>query len=290
MSTSPHPRPWEINYPRPDDPWLEERKIDVQEEFLSNSTAEFLSSDAATLSCKLSTKQRFYLALTGFWLASEAAHFAKICRYPLRSTQVEIDHKVESLWYDDGRSLLESFDMLEVYGFVYGYLIRQTEPASFEAFLRWGENERALPNEPIESEWAYSVHVMRVLLRPADIIELLILTPLWRKAAEEHPKWSWRKVTSYLRVRSFSRGAFPGQVAVDDVDSADDEIWYSFEDMERAVEQKLPQFITRYQRRAAQRVWRHYREDKWETDARGTALFWATSGAVIVDRLIKVSG
>jgi len=266
------------------DTLLEERILDLQEELSANPSLE-----CPAPSLDASVKERFYMALTGYWLAIEGVRAAKVCQYPLQSTELEIYTKVDALW-DDSRNLHESLDMLEVYDFVYGYLIRQIEPAGFNAFTRWVENEGWLePNALVEDEWNVFVGNMRLTLSPADIIEILLFTSQWKHASENQPDWSSNEKARYLRLRAFFAPSFPGQVTLQDVGSTPD-TWYSSEDLERAVEVQLQKDFGD-QERPPQPMLEDYRRTKWEKEVRGTALLWGNSDPVtaVVDRIRSLS-
>jgi hypothetical protein len=71
----------------------EEQDLDVQEEFLKHSRISAAGDQDNILIGYYrdsSISERFYMALTGYWLICEAMRFAKICRYPLQTEENKI--------------------------------------------------------------------------------------------------------------------------------------------------------------------------------------------------------
>ena len=83
--------------------------------------------DASALAAQ--QRGRFYRALMAYWLAVEARHLASVsCLTSLTCMSWNVG-LVERLWSGSGeRTLLEAMDVLEVYDFVYDYLLRRAMP------------------------------------------------------------------------------------------------------------------------------------------------------------------
>jgi hypothetical protein len=93
--------------------------------------------------------------------------------------------------------------MLEVYDFVYGYLLRQTKPGGFTEYAQWLVDEWGYPYDTIEDRWDLLVRCLRLMLSPADIIELLLFTSQWKHAPTQQLEWLSTEKESYLRLRGY---------------------------------------------------------------------------------------
>jgi len=281
---------YEIPRAQHEDPVPQEQEIDVQEEYLSRLNSNVADGQASFLAVHARdacTTERFYMALTGYWLAIEGVRYAQICRYPLQSVQNEAWDAVDTLW-DDGRTMQEIFNMLEVFDFVYGYLIRQIQCSRIDTFTQWVEDQDYLfDTETMETNWQYFIHDMRVMFSPADVIELLILTSQWKREPSQQLEWSPMEKVRYLKVRGFFDPSFSGQVEVVDVHLYPDTC-YSFRYLEEKFESTMQRQLGGLEG-AFQNMWTDYRMTKWKTDARGTALFWGVSNDVIMDRIKRLS-
>ncbi len=249
------------------EPLLEEQILDLQEEA---SSRPFPESPAPA--CDASMKGRFYRALTGYWLAIEVTRNARPCLIPLRTCDLDIYTTVDALW-DDGRSVHESLDMLEMNDFVYGYLIRQAEPAALDAFIRWAEHQGwPYPTgRLIESEWPRFVQNIRLTLSPAEVIELLLLTSHWKYTASYQPDWSSNEKARDLRLWTFfeflSRTTYRSvMLHFHVIHDTLMRIW--LESGPRAATESFGD-----QERSPQLMWEDYRRTKLETEVRGTHSF-----------------
>jgi len=228
------------------------------------------------------------MALTGYWLAWEAARFARICRYPLQSDENKVWDDIDAVWHD-GRTLQEVFHMIEVYDFVYDYLTRQIQCARTDTFTQWVEGHDYLwPTETTETNWVYFLHDMRLMLTPPDIIELLILTSQWRQTSGQRLEWAPNEKSGYLKMRLFFDSPFFGQVGIFDVRESPDTS-YTVRNLEEIFEMTLQRHLGALEG-SFQDMWTDYRRNKWRTDARGKALLWGISDRVIADRIKGLSG
>ncbi|KAA8646331.1 uncharacterized protein ATNIH1004_007758 [Aspergillus tanneri] len=265
--------------------------LDLREEFSKAGPAKAANS---TESPSYSHKRdeaiypQFYVALTTYWLICEAMRFAKICYYSRQTEENIVWDKIDAL-YHSRKILLEAIQTLEVYDFVGDYLIRQLEYAKLETFIQWvGNKEYLWPNNTTEFGWVRFLHDMRVVLTPADVVELLIFTCHWKQTSERKLAWGPEKKSDYLKQRLFFAYGFPGRVGeVDSRESPDTS--YTVKDLESPIElmlQRYPAIPGQYWHK----IWRDYRCNKWKTDARGKALLWKFSDQAIVDCLLELCG
>ncbi|KAI9761062.1 MAG: hypothetical protein M1840_002030 [Geoglossum simile] len=125
--------------------------------------------------------QRFYQALTAHWLSIECLRLVEICNYRTQTLNIQHYETLHNMWANnDERTLRESCDVLEVYDFVQGYLVRKIF-ADVTEISQWvhGEEQGIVIDERPEDNWDYFVKTARLHLRPFDIIELFLMGP-WR--------------------------------------------------------------------------------------------------------------
>lgn len=208
---------------------------------------------------------RFYTVLTRYWVAIESLKLAQQCHYRLQSTENKAFEEVTALWLQRS-GLQESLEVLEVFDFVYGFLCQHTNCSDPDSFTDWIHEEDWMDDQ--EEEWAFFVKSIRLVLNPADMLELLLFTSLWgEKTSSPSQTWSKEIKTDYLRVRGFFGSGFLGQVTTADVGETPD-TWYSTADLERACELQLQNMLKDHPSEVS-RAWVKYRTTFWQTDARG---------------------
>ena len=226
----------------------------------------------------------FYKALIRYWLICEAMRLAKICYYQLQSEENKTWEEIDYL-ISNSMSLWEAAHVLEVYDFVYDFLMRQLQCSQIENFSQWVDGRQQFwPNHTRESRWITFVHELRVTLCPADVIELLNWTFLWQQYPFENSLWTSEQKTAYLRQRLLFNPAFPGQVGFKDSRVSPDTSFTS-RDLEDSVYAALRKHETP-PGRAWHKVWDHYRRTKWQTDARGRILLWGQSDEMLIEKVI----
>lgn len=228
---------------------------------------------------------RFYLVVTGFWLISEAMRFAKICRYPRQTDEDKVWGQIDALWRSPGRPLNEVFQMIEVYDFAYNYLTRYLHYASAEAFTRWREGVGMGEAQTVEEDWYHFDFGGRDAPTPPDIIEMFVLTSRWRRVPGL--EWAPDEKSKYLGLRSFFDTFFQGQVEIVDHPGSPDTA-YTTRHLEGALQAGLCAH-TSLSLDEVHDKWIHYRKNKWNTEARGKALVWATSDEVVAGSILDVS-
>jgi hypothetical protein len=214
-----------------------------------------------------STKSRFYLALISIWLPLEAARYAKIAHHPSQTSLLTTWQTGPRLLLDSP-CFLDSIDRLEVYDFVHCFLTQHIQPCRPEAFNSWF---RASDWPWLHPHWRHDpvgvyVSMVRWMMSPADIIELLLLTSLWAKQGES--EWSVGKKRSYLRTRAIFTTL---RADLHDADRTDwPDPYVMVDDMETSVLGHLQAVSGAdivYQ-------WEEYRWIGWGRDIRGHPLFW----------------
>ncbi len=221
--------------------------------------------------------RRFYKALNSYWLAMEWVWLWSRSIHDTWQENWKMKDMIDNIWRGyHCRSLLESFELIEVHDFVYGFLLRIIFP-DFEAMLPWiGENLTIfLADEPDRSiGYDYFVACSRLFLRPPDIIELLIKGGSITKA----------KNVEYLQLR----GAFeitggvelikhPARVSLDP--------WFDVRTLQNGVCRHIKDIGDNTEAtRNLLKLWKLFREN-WKQDARWTLFWWAGSSDDILVRL-----
>jgi hypothetical protein len=210
---------------------------------------------------------RFYKALTGYWIAMESLKLAQQCRYRLQSTENETYDRVAAMWCQR-LDLQESLDVLEVFDFVYGFLCQHIDGVNLDSFTNWIDEDWRSINEPLDRERAWFLKNIWVALNPADVLELLHFTSLWREHADSREQiWSKAIRRDYLRMRGFFNTSFPGHVLISDVGESPD-TWFSTPHLEEACKLQLRKTFKGLPSEAAL-AWTKYRTTLWQADARG---------------------
>ncbi|KAF2142281.1 uncharacterized protein K452DRAFT_297606 [Aplosporella prunicola CBS 121167] len=169
---------------------------------------------------------------------------------------------------DGNTSLLqESLEVLEVYDFVYGYLMQNTSIT--HGYYSWRHDHGDEDLETLEDDWTTFVFRARLALTPPDILQLLALTARW--ISDPTSKWSTERKTQYLRERgAFCTRGLHGSVSVQD--EKRNNRWYCYDvaHLERACLSQL------WARRRGQvdpadvaLGWDQYRAWRWPNTARG---------------------
>lgn len=127
-------------------------------------------------------ERKFINALTACWLHVEVYCLAKHSNYRTASENHRMFEKVEELWtgVTHERTLLQQLHILEVYDFVYGFLLRKIffDKSSMNLWLSV-DRDKYLDSDtsPNDFDWDYFVNDARLHLRPLDITSLTITGP-----------------------------------------------------------------------------------------------------------------
>lgn len=236
------------------------------------------AQDLSSRSFNAQQTQRFYKALTSYWLAMES-HWL-LCR-SVHSTWEELWKligSVRDIWRGGHRrDLLESCELIEVYDFVYGFLLETIFP-NIETTLPWlGGSDwyRLGTNNASESlDWAYFVQNCRRFLNPAHVIELLALP-----CSSTGMKWPPNK-TEYLQ----RRGAFQASCATAQINPPDCITVYFSHDVQMLEKDTCCKLEAKGHVDDADRfraLWKNFR-DAWTLHARWTLFWWADSSDDVV--------
>ncbi|CAL5874618.1 uncharacterized protein PFLUO_LOCUS8915, partial [Penicillium psychrofluorescens] len=165
--------------------WEDRQAMGREEALLPPSRSCSLDFYALDAEQKQRSYQRFYKALTAHWVAFEALWLARVQDYGTAEEWDKAYDLVGSLWTDNpARPLKEKVDIVEVVDFVWGFLGRK--PFHVSSVPSWiaGENEDLFwdKNDTEASNWLHFIREISELLRPPNIIELL----LWMWAPHSH--------------------------------------------------------------------------------------------------------
>jgi len=254
----------------------------LTEDSVRISHVQNIAQDLPNKSFNARQTQRFYKALTSYWLAMES-HWL-LCR-SIHDTWEELwklRDSVDNIWSGNPqRDVLESLELIEVYDFVYGFLLRMTFP-NVETTLPWlGENgSNYFENGDLNSEnWAHFVQNCRLFLQPAHIIELLAMA-----CASTEEKWLLDK-PEYLQ----SRGAFEtlrGTALTDHPDGTTLDFWLDIRWLEDDACSRVQANGAMEDANRLNVLWRQFR-DAWKLEARRRLFWWADSSDEIVARILK---
>ena len=213
--------------------------------------------------------RRFYKALVAYWLAIEARHLARVSNHRTGKEQSLIYELLERLWINGNeRALVEAMDMLEVYVFLYEFLLEKI--LSGHGFSRcwisggmyryqWGRN--------------HFVGLCRLHIRPLQIADLI-----------HDQRESVRKPQSHSIVEFAGLcGIFDRQGDV--LDGSTSDIRYdliSVGDLERDVELKTIAMGTGKYGQDYANIWACYRKH-WDEQT-STVFWWAESSKDVIDR------
>jgi len=226
--------------------------------------------------------RRFYQALTAYWLGRES-HWS-LCR-SIHDTWEELwklGDWVDDIWSGKPkRDVLESLELIEVYDFVYGFLLRIIFP-NVEMTLPWlaGNGSFYFENGALDSgNWAHFVQNCRLFLQPAHIIELLAMA-----CASTEEKWPPDKA-EYLQ----SCGAFEilrGTALIDHPDGVTLDFWKDIRWLEDDMCSKLEANGAMEDVDRPHVLWRQFR-DAWKLKARRRLFWWADSSDDVMARILK---
>ena len=240
----------------------------------------FLAGDNAGKSFDAQQTQRFYKALTCYWLALESCWL--LCR-SVQDTWEELwklSDSVNDIWFGKIRgSLSESLEVVEAYDFVYGFLLRMVFP-NVKTALPWlsGSGLYNFNNDTFDpSDWSFFLDNCRLFLRPPDIIELLAMT-----CSSTETKWPPNKL-EYLQ----RRGAFDTLVGTALTDHPDDitlDFWFDVRFLEEGLCQQVQTYALLDDTQQLKALWRRFR-DEWKREARWKLFWWTDSSDDIVARI-----
>ena len=205
--------------------------------------------------------QRFYQALTAYWLLIESYALAEACNYDSQTSKNDCYSKLGMQVRNNEQTLLESCDVLEVYDFTHGYLIRKI--FDVEKIPQWiGDTVVFSHHERLRDRWDSFVKTARLRLRPSDVIELFAMGPFRSRCNENEDNFNDYPPdkVEYLRYRGFYNSS--GRVKDNDaVDTSDP--WFSVRDLENGVESKLRAIETGLVER-----WARFRSERGTPGAR----------------------
>ena len=225
--------------------------------------------------------QRFYKALTSYWFAVES-HW--LLRRSVNDTWEELwklGDLVEDIWSGKhSRDFLESVDVIEVFDFVYGFLLRVIFPNAETARPWLGLNRSYFESGSFNSaDWRFLVQNCRLFLRPAHIIKLLAMA-----CPSAESTWPRDKM-EYLQLR----GAFEiseGTARTDHPDGRTLDFWFDIRSLEEGARCKLGDEGPVDDANLFHALWRKFRS-VWKLEARWTLFWWANSSDDVVARIQK---
>jgi len=182
--------------------------------------------DPTTIVPHMFRKDNFLCAIVHVWLSIEVARLARTCAYTEKSDVQNAVQKVEKGWKGVGYcNYRASLEQLEVYDFIYGFLVLQTQLCGQEPKLycryrpawmdRYDYNENYKWGDVEPGDWGENWGRARYNLTPADVLELLSLTSSWKREAAslgqavEKVQWSRARCVTYMRVRGAFDRNFP---------------------------------------------------------------------------------
>ncbi|KAI9735981.1 MAG: hypothetical protein M1834_001447 [Cirrosporium novae-zelandiae] len=249
------------------------------------NVSETTSAETAKLPFSFQETQRFYKALTAHWLAIETLRLSRTSFYDTSSERPRRFDEVELLWRDcHDRTLQETLDILEVYDFVYGFLVRKIF-ADVAHTYSWVEGRdemlfyvELLNNIPRYRDWYFFVKDACTFLPPTNIIELLLLST-WGSSDRSYPQNKPR----YLHMLGFFDVRY-GEFAEEDDRYIPTRSVFSLQALERNVEEKIEK-ASDGNHGDFTATWKRYRRNAWSTAARGKVLFWQGSDSQIVNHM-----
>ncbi|KAK2822982.1 hypothetical protein FQN49_007585 [Arthroderma sp. PD_2] len=213
--------------------------------------------------------QRFYKALTAIWLAVETLVFTEVSTYRTSFAYVII-------WeYDCKRTLSESFDILEAYDFVWGFLGRKIF-ADVQDYQSWtgNSNVEICGGSKIRT-WDFFVRFTLQYFGPPNIIELLLLGE-WNG--------SWPSNRPYY-LQQLGHTDYYLDALIEDAENPGDPC-FSITDLEVEIRQKFRELSIDSQADLAN-TFSEYRRKWWTKDARGKVFTWEEQDMWIVDRVVE---
>lgn len=227
--------------------------------------------------------QRFYQSLSAQWLAIEVLCLWRVSVFETSREQCQTFERILEIWSNNPqRGLSEAIDVLEIFDFVWGFLLRRifANVADVSSWLPLDPDDDVyilIPEVGESSEWDLFIRCLLPYIRPPDIIELVMLRTL-----KPSPSWSPDK-RGFLRQLGFF-DTFDGICLVDDVSFPYD-TYFPPSFVEADVLERLKQcgFSSDDQ---ISRMWKRYRDEVWVKDARGKALFWDEDHSEIFKHII----
>lgn len=243
-------------------------------------------------------KDEFVSAIIRLWLGTEAHRLARTCRYaPRMETRMqEVLSKVEKVWksHQYGEHF-ERMAQLEVYDFIYGFLLLKTSVCDWEGgnFLCWRPeyidfmesmglyvSTVTTPPENCLVSWQVIYERARDCLTPPDILELLMLSSHWKISAlvspNENVNWSGERCAHYMRLRGGFDNTSPDQGWLD----AETTFGSSFtlQEYELGIFQtlKIESNWTPRMQRAMLRAWKSFGLLEWQKHFRGQFSLFST--------------
>ena len=174
------------------------------------------SSDNAVKFSPCQTK-RFRDAVITIWMLNEASHLARVGNYETHQEQMDVRDILRLLCagkLSPDRTLLQRVDVLEVYEFVWVFLVRKIIPTIEDAQLWAADNwQKYVPDDLWEFEcdfakWEEFLNQAALYFRPQDITKWVAMTAN-EKALARSP--------DFLQ----SRGALDSQGSVDEEPNED---------------------------------------------------------------------
>ena len=115
---------------------------------------------------------RFYAALTGLWLALESAKSVQSVECDLLSRSNALVDRVRKIWTyrRDFEAILQG---IEIYDFVYAFLVPRLPCFSMEHFKDWVPPNVWAQNDTQDFNWSIFIAFLPMHLNPADILDLM---------------------------------------------------------------------------------------------------------------------
>ena len=216
--------------------------------------------------------QRFYKALTSYWLAMEANWLLGRSIHDTWEDLFTLNNDVHELWTGNlQKDFLDSLDLLEVYDFVYGNLVEHLIPNGTPITQWVGQHSDDFFPEIDDDGFDYGFfrHHLRLHLRSSDIIELLAMQKTSTKTGEILSNRS-----GYLQ----RRGVFDstGGISLTDHPEGDSlDVWKGVENLESSAYFHLLESGSELSRDAdIITKWEEFRKN-WKVNAKWLLFWWA---------------
>jgi hypothetical protein len=223
--------------------------------------------------------QRFYKAFIAHWTAVEALRFVELsnCITPEQKTLAH--RQMQNIWSGKERTLRESLDVLEVYDFLYGYLLKYTfrEMNEIEAWIGTHEIRFFMPFKNVCTSWGSFVKTASLHVRPPDVVEMLLDSLSSNSTSAIPDRVEYFRTRGFFDMRDDTRAINPTL-----------EPKFGLDQLEIAVGLRLgsEQHKVSHSSSKPIDIWSHFRGE-WPTKARGIVFDWESSDEVLIVRLLE---
>ena len=197
--------------------------------------------------------RRFYPALTGLWLALESAKSVKSVECDLLSRSNALSDRVRDLW-TYRKDLMTTLEGIEVYDFIYGFIVPRLPCFSMERFQDWMPPGFRFGNDTVDFEWYILITSSSMHLNPADVLDLM---------RDPQFEMSPLKKQEYFLSRGLGDSRRQQRMQIrDESGEADD--CFSVDDLEVGCVSKLSKRVKGSDSfRVTESRWSELRKEKW---------------------------